>query len=252
MLERVRIILVEPSGSANVGSAARVMANMGLSDLRIVAPRCDVAGETATNFAAHGRDVLAAARVVFDLDEALAGCVKSYATSSKLGLYRRQSAEPPDVAAAELVSLASSGGAVAVVFGREDFGLRTSELLRFDGLITIPSADGYPVLNLATSVAIVCYELRLAQLCAAGQPALPMALPGAAADDAQKRVLFERLFDALERVGFLWGQNPEHLKHALRQIFGRANLSQNDADILIGMARQIRWYVEHHPRRDDS
>ncbi len=250
MLAHFRIVLVAPSGPANVGAACRVMANMGITDLAIVAPRCDVRDAAAVAYAAHGARVLDAARVVPDIPAALAGCVHSYATSSKLGLYRRQAAITPAQAAAEAVPRAAAGP-VAFVFGREDYGLQTRELLLVDRIVTIPADETYPVLNLAAAVAIICYELRQAWAAAAGRPALPMALDSPPAPDEKKQVMFARLFDALERVGFLYGQNPEHLKYALRHLLGRSALSVNEADILIGLARQIRWYVDHHPQRSD-
>jgi tRNA/rRNA methyltransferase len=250
MLSRVRIVLVSPSGPANVGAAGRAMANMGLADLVLVAPRCDVQDEAAIAYAAHGRPVLDAARVVPDVPTALAGCVRSYATSSKLGLYRRQAAITPAEAAVEALRLAASGP-VAFAFGREDYGLPNRELLHFDRIVAIPAAESYPVMNLAAAVAVICYELRRAWLALEGKSPLPMAIDPGAATDEKKQVMFERLFDALDAVGFFFGQDPDHLKYALRHALGRIALSINEVDILIGMARQIRWYVDHHPQRID-
>jgi tRNA/rRNA methyltransferase len=248
MLDQIRIVLVSPSGPANVGATARVMANMGLSDLVIVAPRCEVKGEQAVAYAAHGQAVLDGAAVVDDLAAALTGCTRSYATSSKLGLYRRQTAIVPAAAAAEAVEIARNAR-VAFAFGRENFGLRTDELLSFDRIVTIPADEGYPVLNLAAAVTIICYELRRAWLAAEELPALPMALHSGFATQERKELLFKHLFDALDQIGFFFGPKPDHLKYALRHLLGRVDLSVNEADILIGMARQIQWYVRHHPQR---
>ncbi len=250
MLDRFRIVLVSPSGPANIGAVCRIMANMGLSNLVIVAPRCDVRDEAAVAYAAHGAAVLDGARVVADLPAALEGCIRAYATSSKLGLYRRQAAITPETAAREAVE-GAAGGPVALAFGREDYGLKTQELLHFDRLITIPADEAYPVLNLAAAVTIVCYELRGACQAAAGEPALPMVIDPGAATAERKEIMFERLFDALTRVGFLYGQNPDHLKYSLRHLLGRLDLNVNEVDILIGMARQVRWYVDHHPQCTD-
>ena len=226
------------------------MANLGLSDLVLVSPRCDPCDEAAIAYAAHGIAVLEGARVVEDVPAALADCVRTYATSSKLGLYRRQAAITPAEAAPEALRSAAAGP-VAFAFGREDYGLQTRELLRFDRVVTIPAEESYPVLNLAASVTVICYELRRAWLKLEGQPPLPMAIDPGLATDEKKQVLYERLFDALDRVGFLFGQNPDHLKYALRHLFGRIDLGINEVDILIGMAQQIRWYVDHHPHRID-
>lgn len=248
MWSGVRIVLVSPSGPANVGAVCRAMANLGLSDLVIVSPRCDVRAEAAVAYAAHGQPVLDHARVVADVPAALAGCVRTYATSSKLGLYRRQAAITPAEAAAEVVQ---TPGPVAFAFGREDHGFQTRELLHFDRIVSIPAEESYPVLNLAAAVVIVCYELRKAWLATAGKPPLPLAIDHGLATHEQKETLFARLFDALDRVGFFFGPNPDHLKYALRHLLGRLDLSVNEADILIGLARQIRWYVDHHPRRSE-
>jgi len=248
MLEQVRVVLVSPSGPANIGASARVMANMGLSRLIIVAPRCDVRDPQVEACAAGGAHIAACAEVVPDLPAALSGCVRTYATSSKLGLYRRQAAITPENAAAEAIELAASGP-VAFAFGRENYGLKTEELLQFDRVVTIPADEKYPVLNLAMAVAIVCYELRRAWRQRAGQPPLPMAIRGSLAPQERKERLFEHLFAALHQIGFFFGQNPDHLKYALRHLLGRVDLTVNEADILIGMARQIQWYVRHHPRQ---
>lgn len=252
MLSSVRIVLVSPSGPANVGATCRAMANMGLSDLRITAPRCDVCDPAAVAYAAHGVHVLGQMQVVDEIPAALDGCVRTYATTSKLGMYRRQVAIPPDEAAREVVTLAGTRGPVAIAFGREDYGFKTSELLLFDRIVTIPADEIYPVLNLAAAVALVCYEVRRAWQAATAQAALPMAIDPGVATDAQKQALFAKLFDALEAVGFFFGPNPDHLKYALRHLLGRVDLGVNECDILIGMARQIRWYVDHHPQRIDK
>jgi tRNA/rRNA methyltransferase len=248
MLSQIRIVLISPSGPANIGAVCRAMANMGLSELVITAPRCDVRDAAAVGYAAHGYPVLDAARVLPDIPAALAGCVRSYATTSKLGLYRRQAAITPADAAPEALA---AGGRVAFVFGREDYGLQNRELLHFDRIVSIPAAETYPVLNLAAAVTVVCYELRRAWLAVEGHAALPLAIDPGLATSETKQLMFERLFDALEAVGFLFGQNPDHLKYALRHMLGRVDLSVTEVDVLIGMARQIRWYVDHHPQRID-
>jgi len=247
MLDRVRIVLVEPTGSANVGMTCRAMANMGLRDLVLVSPRCDLASPDALGYAAHGGELLRSARVVESVPAALAGCARTYATSSKWGLYRRQAIITAEAAANEAVTTVV-GGSVAFAFGPERTGFITSDLLHFDRIVTIPADAAYPVLNLAAAVLIVGYELRRAALARDSQPLLPMALERPLATDEKKQVLFGHLFDALGRIGFFFGQSPEHLKYPLRHLFGRLDMTDIEADILIGMACQIRWYADHHRR----
>lgn len=247
MLDRLRIVLARPIRSGNVGAVARIMANMGLSDLVLVGPQCDHLDEQAMGFAARAKPLLAGARVVDSIPAAVEDCVLTLATSAKGGMYRRQAGMTPEAAAALVVEMAASGP-VAVVFGPEDRGLLQREVLHFDRVIEIPADPQYPALNLAAAAVVICYELRQAWEKSAGRE------PAAQDDIAphgRTDILFAKLFDALDAIGFFRGQqNPDHLRLALRRIFGRVQMSTNEVDILIGMAQQIRWYYDHHsPRR---
>ncbi|MGE3182069.1 MAG: RNA methyltransferase [Phycisphaerae bacterium] len=243
MLENLRIILIEPSGPANIGAVCRAMFNMGLSDLHIVSPRCELDTPESRGYATHAQHILQRANVVADIPAALTDCISSFVTSAKLGLYRRQVAETPRAAAMDAVRRARAGK-VALAFGREDRGILTDELLHFDRVITIPANPDYPVMNLAAAVMLVCYELRLAASEAVGQPELPTALNETPADEGRKTALFEQLFAAFDDVDVFRGQNPTHLRYILRQIFGRANMTAMESDVMIGVARQIRYYVQ--------
>jgi TrmH family RNA methyltransferase len=247
MLDRIRIVLVRPIRPGNVGAVCRAMMNMGLSDLVLVTPACDPADEQAEGFAARAKPLLERARIVDSLSAALDGCVTTFAASAKGGMYRRQ-AGVTAAAAADLALEAAAAGRVAFAFGPEDRGLVMRELLHFDRVVEIPADPDYPVLNLAAAVAVVCYEVRQAWMRAEGRPPWPPEQEQIATDD-RKRTLYARLFEALDEIGFFGGQqNPEHLKYALRRIFGRINMTVNEVDILIGMAQQIRWYANRYPR----
>ncbi len=249
MLSRVRIVLVRPIRSGNVGAVARVMENMELRELVLVAPECDPTDAQGMGFAARAKSLLHGARTCATIPEALADCVLAIATSAKGGMYRKQAGVAPEEAA-DLAIAGAARGPVAVVFGPEDRGLLQHELVHFDRVLEIPSNPAYAALNLASAAAIVCYELRRAALRAA-TPQAADAEPRASGD--RKEILFEKLFDALDRIGFFrTQQSPEPLRLALRRILGRAELRENEADILIGMAQQIRWYHEHHPPVDET
>lgn len=243
-LENLRIILVEPSGPTNLGSVCRAMANFGLRDLVLVAPRCSQSDPAAIDYAVHGRHVLDAARVVATLPEALADVSIAFAATSKLGMYQRQAGVDPRAAAAAAVQHCVAGRA-AIAFGREDRGLLTTELLHFDRVVSIPAAREYPVLNLAAAVTVLCYEAYQALLAHAGRPALPTAIDMPPEIGARKQVMFRLLFENLERIGFFRGQQyPDHLRHALRSVLGRTDMTINEVDVFIGMARQIGWAAD--------
>src|SRR4051812_41063317 len=126
-----RVVLVRTEIAANIGSAARIMRNFEASDLVLVDPVADHRSEQAEMLATHhARDLLRSARVVPDLETALADCVLVAATSSITGgLYRRQTVGPPEEIAAGLAE-AMTSGPVALVFGPEPHGLSNDEVIR--------------------------------------------------------------------------------------------------------------------------
>lgn len=214
--------------------------NMGLSDLVLVAPSAHRFETQALGFAARAKPLLESARIAGSIAEALDGCVTTFATSGKGGAHRREAAVPPPVAGDLALAALAAGGRVAIAFGPEDRGLLQEEILEFDRVLEIPANPAYPALNLAAAVTVVCYEMRQAWLRSRNAPLVAAHDPRAT--DGHKRVVFERLFEALEEIDFFrQQQDPNHLRYAFRRVLGRADLSTNEADILIGMARQILW-----------
>lgn len=238
MLNSVRIVLVRPMGPTNLGGVCRAMLNMGLHELVLVAPRCDPSDPQAYAYATRAGELLASARIVRSIPEAIADCALTIAATAKGGHYRRQAGITPFEAAGCAQRTARDGGRTAIVFGPEDRGLTIEEVLLLDRVLTIPANPEYPVLNLAAAALIVCYELFQAEQRSRGEP--PIRKTGALADDRRKSAMFERLFAALERIGFFRTQhNPDHLKFAFRHLLGRAEMTVNEADIFIGLAQQI-------------
>src|SRR5438128_1664768 len=164
MLENCRIILLRPRIAANLGATARVMRNMGLRDLVLVAPEADPLEPEARKLSTHGEEILQHARVVSNLGEAVGDCVLVAGTSARTGgLFRRQSMGPPE----EIIPLLledMTRSPVGIVFGPEATGLTNEEVARCHYLIHIPTDPGYPTLNLAQAVTICLYELRCAWL----------------------------------------------------------------------------------------
>jgi tRNA/rRNA methyltransferase len=239
-----RVVLVRTKIAGNLGATARVMRNLGLSELVLVAPEADPADRQARQMATHGEDILRKARIVADLSDAVANCVLVAATSARVGgLMRRQSVGAPDVLMPHLV-VAMASGPTALVFGPEPSGLSNAEVTRCHYLIHIPTDETYPSLNLAQAVAICLYELRRTWL----RRTAPPAAPPPAAPFADQERLFKSLRTALEEIHFLYGDKADALMHALRHLLGRARPTPMEVDVLLGLARQIRWYV----RQKDS
>jgi tRNA/rRNA methyltransferase len=243
MLTNCRVVLVRPEVAANVGATARVMRNMGLTDLVLVAPIADTTDRSARQLSTHGEDILDRCRIVPDLSEAVADCVFVAATSARLGgLFRRQSLGTPAQVLPHLVDLLPVCPA-ALVFGPEPSGLTNAEVSRCHFLIHIPTDPGYPALNLAQAVAICLYELRQAWL----RRTDPPAERDGPAPFAQQERMFEHLRAALEDVHFLYGDKADALMHAVRHLIGRAGPTPMEVELLFGLARQLRWFAAHHP-----
>ncbi len=245
-LQRCRVVLVRPEVAGNIGAAARVMHNFGLTELVMVAPVADPLAEEARKRSTQGEFILHQARVVPSFDEAVTDCVLVAGTSARVGgPYRRQSVGGPDAIMPILVETLANGP-VALVFGPEPSGLSNTEVTRCHHLIHIPTDVAYPALNLSQSVAICLYELRRAWLACIEPPPAPAAV----VPFAEQERLFAHLRTALEGVHFLYGTNADTLMHALRHLIGRARPTPMEVDLLFGLARQLRWYAEHHPRAD--
>jgi tRNA/rRNA methyltransferase len=235
MLKNIRIVLVRPRGSGNIGSIARSMKNMGLTELAIVG-KARTGSFWARAMAVHGRDLLANAKRHDTLRDAVADCALVVGTTCRAGLYRRHSQSPRDLAA-QIVATANTGK-VALVFGPEDHGLSNKDLEPCQLLLTIPAHPDYQSLNVAQAAVICLYEIYIASLT---EPSAS-ALRRARAEDVER--LFDRMRTVLLKIGFLDPENPEHMLLAFRRILGRAGLEDKDVRIFTGLFRQIDWYTD--------
>jgi len=262
ILDNIRIVLVRTGKPGNIGAVARAMRNMGLSDLWLVAPRCDHLSHESKRQSTRGEPILHAAYVVEDLSPTLENVRYTIGTSVRGGVYREQIEVTPWRMAAEACEHAK-GGKVAILFGPEDTGLRSEEVLRCDVVVRIPANPAYPSLNLAQSMMICAYELYLAATQTVrhtgaerhedqpnsrnGRELVEGRFRGAGppepADAATMHQLMAKLETALVRIGYLRPEHPEHLLFPIRAILSRARLSQTEAQILIGLAQQIQEFA---------
>ena len=204
MLKNIRVVLVRPKGSGNIGSVARAMKNTGLCDLALVG-----GGRTeslsARSMAVHAHDVLDGARRFETIREAVADCGLVVGTTCRKGLYRDH-VELPREAARDLVAAVRGEDAppAALIFGPEDHGLSNADLKYCQRLVTIPSHPEQPSLNLAQAVMVCLYEVYL------GCGPRPRRRKSASSAPPRKRskALFDRMKETLLKVGFLDPQNP--------------------------------------------
>ncbi|MFL6718519.1 MAG: RNA methyltransferase [Burkholderiaceae bacterium] len=237
LFHRVRFVLVETSRPGNIGAAARAMKTMGFSELVLVRPRRDDAlrEEEAVAFASGAQDILAGARVVGTVDEALAGCNFAAAVSARLREYSPPVLTPRGMAAH---LTADEGLHAAVLFGNERFGLPNEVVQRCNVLINIPANPDYSSLNLAQAVQVVAYECRLASVGDA-LPAAGVGFRGESADRVQIDGMYGHLEEALIHLGFLNPASPKKLMPRIKRMFARGGLETEEVNILRGIARQI-------------
>lgn len=230
---RIAVVLVEPRGPLNVGSAARAMANFGLGDLRIVnGPPRD--HEDARNMAVHGEAVLDAAVEHGSLRDAIADATFVVATTAKRR--HRLPALPAAEGARRIVEEAGRGR-VAILFGRENHGLHARELALAHAAIAIGTAPECRALNLAQAVLLVAYEVfrsadsRTTRAASEDGPLLRM---------DQREHLRSELAAALSHLGILHGGSENACLQSLDRILALGPMQSRDARLLFTLARRAR------------
>lgn len=236
-LSNIRIVLVETSHPGNIGSVARAMKTMGLSQLILVKPKIFPDG-LATAMASGAADVLASARIVETLSEAIEDCTLVIGTSARL----RVSAWPQvdaKGAAEVLLSHQQQGGQSALVFGRESSGLTNSELDLCHYLGHVPTNPNYGSLNLAMGVQIFAYELWMQaqqQVGWANRAQQSKEL----ATSAALQGFYQHLESTLQAIEFLDDRNHEPFMRRMKRLFGRIQLEANEVTMLRGTLRRMQ------------
>jgi tRNA/rRNA methyltransferase len=231
------VILVEPQLADNVGAAARAMANFGLSQLRLVAPKFEWPAERAYVMASGANRILDAARIHDSVEGAIGDLNLVLATTA-----RAHDQAKPVVDAAGAAQLAvekiAAGENVGLMFGRERNGLENHEVALADQIITLPVNPAFASLNLAQAVVIVAYEWF--KLATGG--ALPFGMPRKSDPAPRQQLLafFANLEHELEKVEFFRPPDKrETMQINLRNIFSRMQPTQQDIQTLHGVIMAI-------------
>lgn len=170
-LNRIRIVLVDTQDGANIGSVCRAMKTMGITDLAIVGDR-EYDEDRVRTLALHAADVWENARRFPLLEEALADSMFTVGATRRRGKFRKLSSYSPEQLSEKISSLPE--GRISIVFGRESDGLRDDEVAACSSIVTIPTSDSFPSLNLSQAVQIICYVLfRGALVYKQGMTAVP-------------------------------------------------------------------------------
>lgn len=239
-LERVRIVLVDPSEPGNVGAAARVLLNMGMRRLLLVPRRVDAAvllGEDARRLAGRAAGLLERAEVLPDLPAALAGTVYSVAATARPRV--RPEMRRVEGVAEEVLPRLAGGGEAALVFGPEDRGLTNRECDLCPCVATIPTDPLHPSLNLAQAVLLFCWEIRRGL-----GPETPPAAQRPARTPApaeEREAMVRQMEEVLLEIGYLDPAAPHHILGDLRRLLDRAEPTSREVSLLRGVWSQVAW-----------
>lgn len=235
MLDQIRIVLVNTSHTGNMGSAARAMKTMGLTQLVLVDPQA-LPDDNAIALAAGASDVLVNARIVPTLDDAIADCGLVIGTSARSRTLSWPMLDPRE--AGEKLVTERVKHPVALVFGRERTGLTNDELQKCHYHVAIPANPEYSSLNLAMAVQTLCYEVRMRWL----QDQLPESdeervdYPSA----QQLEGFYQHLEQTLFKTGFITEEHPGHVMSKLRRLFNRARPEVVELNILRGILTSVQ------------
>ncbi|MFM8340741.1 MAG: RNA methyltransferase [Methylomonas sp.] len=233
MLSNFKVVLVETSHPGNIGAVARAMKNMNMNQLRLVTPK-HFPHADATARASGADDVLKHASIHASLQEAIADCQIVLGASA-----RDRTISWPSFTARECAEKwlnAPQKPNIALVFGRENSGLKNHELDLCHFLLRIPCNQEYSSLNLAAAVQVVCYELFIAS----GQELVSEIgdqgeEPLASAE--QMEGFYQHLQQTMADIGFLQPERSKSIMRRLRRIFNRTQLDTKELDILRGILR---------------
>ena len=237
MLENIRIVLVNTSHTGNIGSTARAMKTMGLSQLVLVDPVSAPDGH-ASALAAGAGDVLAGARTVSTLAEAIAGCGLVVGTSARSRTLSWPMLEPRECGEKLVAEVANYP--VALVFGRENNGLSNDELQQCHFHVCIPANPEYSSLNLAAAVQTLCYEIRMASLYQQREAEVVESYP--LVDDLE--AFYSHLEQTLQKTNFIKPQHPGMVMPKLRRLFNRARPDEQEFNILRGILASIEKSIK--------
>lgn len=235
MLSNVKVVLVGTSHSGNIGSAARAMKVMGLSEMVLVDPQCEVDAQ-AVALAAGASEIALNARIVSSLEEAVEDCSLVVGSSARSRTLEWPMLDPRECG--EKFAVEGQKHPVALVFGRERTGLTNEELQTCHYHVCIPANPEYSSLNLAMAVQTLCYEIRVAHLNQVQSQYSPQA-----EEEYPRHKELEMFYEHLEKVmietQFISEAQPGQVMNKLRRLFNRARPEAQELNILRGVLTAV-------------
>ena len=249
-LSHVRIVMVNTTLPANIGSALRAMKTMGLSKLVLVAPKTYPHPDIDA-LAAGATDLIEQIEIVETLADAIKDCHLVFGTSARSRTIPWPLLDARPAAEKSISAVVSDQQEVAVVFGREDRGLTNEELAMANYHVTIPVNTDYGVLNVAQAIQVICYEMRMATLAAvesgedetATMPVTDtesMQWDEPLVTHEQMEQFYPHIEKMLAEIEFLDPKNPRLLPLRLRRLFGRIQLDRMEYHLLRGIFSRVQ------------
>jgi len=249
-LSHVRIVMVNTTLPANIGSALRAMKTMGLSKLVLVAPKTYPHPDIDA-LAAGATDLIEQIEIVETLADAIKDCHLVFGTSARSRTIPWPLLDARPAAEKSISAVVNDQQDVAVVFGREDRGLTNEELAMANYHVTIPVNTDYGVLNVAQAIQVICYEMRMATLAAvesgkdeaATMPVTDtesMQWDEPLVTHEQMEQFYPHIEKMLAEIEFLDPKNPRLLPLRLRRLFGRIQLDRMEYHLLRGIFSRVQ------------
>ncbi|WP_269625182.1 RNA methyltransferase [Prochlorococcus marinus] len=236
----LKVVLVEPAGTINIGSVARLCENFSVNELRIVSPKCNHLDQEAKKMAVKGIKILEKAKLFKDLNSALSDCTRIIATCG-----RKDHGEIPLASNKDALSWALESErdeTIALVFGREDRGLTNEELLKANKVISLNTSKSYPSLNLSHAVAIILHQFNLINELDLLKPNKIIRYP------ANFIKLDDCMNDAgglLLDIGFLMKHTYKAKMAKIKQLLIRAEIKDDEVALIRGIISQARWKINN-------
>ena len=249
-LSHVRIVMVNTTLPANIGSALRAMKTMGLCKLVLVSPKTYPHPDIDA-LAAGATDLIEQIEIVETLEDAIKDCHIVFGTSARSRTIPWPLLDARPAAQKSMKAVLQEQQEVAVIFGREDRGLTNEELALANFHVTIPVNTEYGVLNVAQAIQIICYEMRMAATELMEHEVDDKATMKVTEDDAmewdeplvtheQMEQFYPHIQKMLEEIEFLDPKNPRLLPLRLRRLFGRIQLDRMEYHLLRGIFSRVQ------------
>ncbi len=227
------VLFVEPQFTGNIGFMARTMANFGVKKLILVNP--PEFDDDVFRFSKHARYIVENAKILKSFDEArefLDYMVATSGVSTKSPKKFKRIAMTPRELSERIWNLS---GRIGIAFGRENYGLYNEEIEQCDALVTIPTSENYPIMNVTHAAAIILYEVFMAKK---EEEEMPLA------ENFEINLLNKRFSEILDAINF-----PEHKRKntevMFRRIIGRAMLTKWEYHSMMGVLKRIHYAISH-------